>query len=65
MGRTVGQVRIFVCKTCGHEVHEGLYKWRKKPQKKKNVCLNCIGRQEVARNDARERAIFAPYLYLK
>ena len=62
MGKTItsnnssGQLRIFKCKSCGKDATENIYKWRKKPQVKKNICFECIDRKRLLAQDARERA---------
>lgn len=61
MGKTVNGMREFKCRLCGAEVSMNLYKWRKKPQKEKNVCDNCIKNREIKRQTAIERARYEGY----
>ena len=61
MGKTVGFQRIFTCKKCGKEAVEGLYHWKKKSQKDKNVCLSCIRKRELSKQTAREMSAYMPW----
>lgn len=63
MGVTTGNQRSFVCRKCGKAAVEGLYRWRRKPQKLKNVCFECIRRAETARLDAQERREYPSFPY--
>lgn len=56
MGETVNGMRLFKCKSCGQNVSENIYKWRKKPQNVKNVCMKCIEQKRLRAQTARERA---------
>lgn len=58
-GETIDGARHFTCKRCGERIIEPLKSWRKKPQKDKNICQDCLRGREVARQTAREKA----YLY--
>lgn len=63
MGKTVNGIRIFNCKRCGKEERINIYKWRKRPQKDKNICSACIERRIHAARAARERAEYGPYFW--
>lgn len=56
MGKTINGIRIYICKRCGKETSENIYKWKQKPQSQKNICGECITRMKVAHQDAKERA---------
>ena len=57
MGKTVGNIRHFVCKKCGQPKQEGIYHWKKKKQKDKNICLECIKRRDVMRKTREEMGL--------
>lgn len=60
---TRDNIRYFKCKCCGFVHGEPLDKWRKKPQKNKNICLDCISRRDALRRESVEQARHNPYIY--
>ena len=55
--------RWFTCRRCGVRNYESLNLWKKKPQSMKNVCALCIDKEELAHQEARERAHYSPFQY--
>ena len=53
--------RYYVCKICGKKAGEWLSEWKKKPQKDKNVCPDCLKKRRIARQTAKERAKYKGY----
>ena len=51
--------RQFQCKRCGTHVSESYHRWKKKPQKHKNVCLVCLEKSRLAAQVAEEKALYA------
>lgn len=57
MSKTVDGVRHFVCKKCGQPKQEGIAHWKKKSQKDKNVCLDCVKRRKVMEQTRKEMGL--------
>lgn len=55
MGKTIDGFRLYQCKSCGHEVKENVYWWRKKPQTKKNICFDCLRNRELKEQTFKEK----------
>ena len=62
--KTIDNKRYYKCKSCGSNTEECLDHWKKKPQKKKNVCPDCIRKAKLARQVAEERAYDAGYEFI-
>ena len=57
MGKTIDGIRHFVCKKCGQPKQEVVYYWKKKSQKDKNVCLDCIKRRVIMKQTREEMGL--------
>lgn len=57
MSKTIDGVRHFVCKKCGQKKQEGIAHWKKKSQKDKNVCLDCIKRRKIMEQTREEMGL--------
>lgn len=46
---TESGIRSFTCKRCGERATENIYRWRKKPQHLKNICIKCLETADLQR----------------
>lgn len=60
---TENGLRVYTCKRCGTRTDENIYRWRKKPQHLKNICIKCLEKVNLQRQSARERAADVGYYF--
>ena len=59
--KTENGIRTYICKRCGRETTENVYKWRKKAQKDKRICPHCLNSRAAAIAARQEMRHNMPY----
>ena len=63
MKKLLPATREYVCRYCGQEISESYASWKKKSQKDKRHCPDCLKKRAIAKQTKAEMAHENPFKY--